>query len=411
MKNFDVVIVGGGAGGSALATTLAAAGLEVQLLERLTEFGDRVRGEWIAPWGVAEAKRLSIYDALMAAGGHHLSRHIAYDQLTAPTDAEANALPIGMLHPESPGPLCIEHVILQNTMIRLAAEAGAHVRRGVTGVEVHPGPQSEVRFRHDGVEHVVSCRMLVGADGRSSVVRRRLGIELFEDPISHLIAGLLIEAADEWPDDLQAMGQVGDIGYLVFPQGGGKIRLYAEYDATERGRFSGPNGAEEFLAAFDMDCVPHSQSLAKATPIGPCRSFPSQDAWTDRPFAPGAVLVGDAAGYNDPILGQGLSITLRDARLVRDALLAGNDWNDSALFEPYADERRERMCRLRFVARVVTELFARFGEQATERRKRAFRRIRNHPENSAILAAPYLGPELVDGELFSDALFDRIFEP
>ena len=114
MGSVDVVIVGGGVGGSSLGAALAGSGLSVALLERTTSFEDRVRGEWIAPWGVAEAKRLGLYDLLIEKGGHHLSRHVAYDELTRPDDAEANALPIGILHPESPGPLCLEHVTMQH---------------------------------------------------------------------------------------------------------------------------------------------------------------------------------------------------------------------------------------------------------------------------------------------------------
>ena len=51
------------------------------ILERLTEFADRVRGEWMAPWGAAELKRLGLYERFIAAGGHHLSRAINYDEL------------------------------------------------------------------------------------------------------------------------------------------------------------------------------------------------------------------------------------------------------------------------------------------------------------------------------------------
>ena len=50
MGSVDVVIVGGGVGGSSLGAALAGSGLSVALLERTTSFEDRVRGEWIAPW-------------------------------------------------------------------------------------------------------------------------------------------------------------------------------------------------------------------------------------------------------------------------------------------------------------------------------------------------------------------------
>src|SRR3954470_13265137 len=66
----DAIIVGGGLGGSALAEQLARAGHDVLVLERETQFKDRVRGENMLPWGVAAARRLGIYDNLVSAGGH-----------------------------------------------------------------------------------------------------------------------------------------------------------------------------------------------------------------------------------------------------------------------------------------------------------------------------------------------------
>jgi 2-polyprenyl-6-methoxyphenol hydroxylase-like FAD-dependent oxidoreductase len=64
----EIVIVGGGIGGGALATVLARNGIEVVVLERETSYPDRVRGEFVAPWGVAELKRLGLLDLLYARG-------------------------------------------------------------------------------------------------------------------------------------------------------------------------------------------------------------------------------------------------------------------------------------------------------------------------------------------------------
>ena len=76
MADYDLIIVGGGIGGGALATVMARAGKSVLLLEQSEVYEDKVRGEWISPWGVAETKRLGLYDTLRAAGGHHLTRHV-----------------------------------------------------------------------------------------------------------------------------------------------------------------------------------------------------------------------------------------------------------------------------------------------------------------------------------------------
>jgi 2-polyprenyl-6-methoxyphenol hydroxylase-like FAD-dependent oxidoreductase len=407
-QSFDVVIVGGGLGGSALGGYLARDGLDVLVLERLTEFSDRVRGEWMAPWGAAELKKVGLYERFMANGGHHLACNIGYDELLTPDQAEARAFSFGGVHPDVPGPLCMEHVVMQNQALAQAIEAGADVRCGVSGVEVTAGEQPDVAFEYEGESHEVSCRLIVGADGRTSSVRRQLGIRMEEAPIDHLIAGLLVDGAEGWPQDLQAIGKVGDIHYLVFPQGRGKIRIYADYAYAGEARFNGDDGAQELLAAFDMEPVPHSEAVANARPIGPCRSFPSQDAWVDEPCVEGAVLIGDAAGYNDPILGQGLSVTLRDARMVGELLTQNEAWSTS-LFEPYVDERRERLRRLRFTASFITTLNARFGPEDLERRALAFQRLADNPALGMVQLAAFAGPESLPAECFTEEFYASVF--
>ncbi len=392
-KAADVVVVGGGVAGSTLGRALALHGLGVLVLERTRAFEDRVRGEWMAPWGVAEAMRLGIYDLLRELGGHHITRHVLYDEAIPADFAEAHAIPLGVWLPDVPGPLTIEHVVMQQGLLDASREAGAEVVRGVAGVRVEAGAAPRVSFSDGGGEREVTCHLVVGADGRASAVRRQLGIALREDPVDHLIAGLLIDGLAEWPEEQQALGKAGDIHFLIFPQGRGKARLYADYDAGGRGRFAGEDGARRFLDCFELECVPGSAEIARAAPIGPCRSYPSQDAWTEVPVVEGAVLVGDAAGYNDPIIGQGLSIALRDVRMVRD-LLCGNAAWCAELLAPYVEERLERLRRLRFVAQLVTRLNARFDPESVEARQRALARLAESPSLvPRVLGGVFAGPE------------------
>ena len=66
--DYDIITVGGGLGGASLAKVMAEHGSRVLVIERETEFKDRVRGEAMSPWGVADARRIGILDALMEAG-------------------------------------------------------------------------------------------------------------------------------------------------------------------------------------------------------------------------------------------------------------------------------------------------------------------------------------------------------
>ncbi len=206
-----------------------------------------------------------------------------------------------------------------------------------------------MRYEFNGDLVEASCRLVVGADGRQSTVRRALGIELDKVESKATLGGMLVRA--DWTDDASFIGSEGDQYYLGFPRPNGYVRLYracAPSDAT-----AGPDRAQRMLDAFRLTSLPDSERLAAGELAGPCSFYIGSDSWTARPLADGVVLVGDAAGWSDPIIGEGLSVAMRDARSVADVLLGGDDWSTEA-FEPYAIERAERMRRLRIVAHVTT---------------------------------------------------------
>jgi 2-polyprenyl-6-methoxyphenol hydroxylase-like FAD-dependent oxidoreductase len=407
MRDFDLVIVGGGIGGSALATVMARAGRSVLLLEQSEVYEDRVRGEWIAPWGVVEVQRLGLYDLLMGAGGHHITRHVTYDETLEPEAAEAGALPLSMFKEGVPGPLCLRHPLHCQTLFDAAGAAGATTVRGVRVTAAAGGSKPRVTYEKDGETVEAKGRLLVGADGRTSAVREAAGIELHQDKPHHWFAGLLVDRVEGWDPALQAIGTEGDFGFLVFPQGDGKVRLYGGYALDQAQRFKGPEGPRKFLDAFAMACSPQNKHIVAGQPAGPLFSYFNADSWTDEPFAPGVVLVGDAAGWNDPIIGLGLSITYRDVRLVSDLLKSTDDW--AALsFAPYAEERAERMRRLRFAAKLQAAIDMEFGAAAQERRRSLYERSAADPSLRAHAFAVMAGPETLPAEMFTDAHRDRV---
>lgn len=404
----DLVIVGGGIGGGALATVLAREGIDIVVLERETVYPDRVRGEWIAPWGVAEAKRLDLLDLLLEHGGLIISRNVLYDEIWPPDAAEQHSLDLTAMHPDAPGALCIGHPLMCNVFHDAAVAGGVRVIRGVEHIQVTSGARPVVSFVHGGVTTTLLPRLVIGADGRNSQVRKRLNFRLEADPPHSLISGMLVANVPDWPRDVQAIGTEDRFHFLVFPQGKDFVRLYACYDFADRALFSGPDKQAQMLRAYRLNCLPLSEAIAAGTPIGPLNGVSNEDHWIDDPTAPGVVLIGDAAGHNDPITGQGVSITLRDVRLVRDVLVSGGrDWRQSD-FVPYVEERRERMRRLRIAARLARQLRVEFGPDAKARRARVTfrageRRLSPYP-------AVLIGPERLPPEAFLPETIEKLIE-
>ena len=403
----DVVIVGGGIAGGALATALAAAGRSVTVLERTAEYKDRVRGEYMQPWGVADAQRLGVFDALLEAGDNVITKIVPYDELLEPSLAEKFALPIDSVVPGAPGALGIGHPAACDALSAAATNAGAAVVCGVDQLDFTLGAAPSVRWSTNGTMHEVACRLVVGADGRESAVRRQAGVPLNANPALLLGAGLVVDDAPGWPTDTFTVGSEDDRVFFMVPLGNGRVRLYLLYDARDKQRFAGPNKAERFLAGFALRSAPIAEEFCSATPAGPCAVYPMNDSWCDDPAPPGAVLIGDAAGYSDPQLGQGLSIAMRDARVVSELLADNAEWT-SATLEPYVEERTERMRRLRFVNEIMTALRSQFDDEGRALRLRAMTLMQQHPELARFRTASLLGPEAAPPEAFDESVRERL---
>ena len=239
------------------------------------------------------------------------------------------------------------------------------------------------------------------------MVRKAAGIELHQDKPHHMFAGLLVEGVEGWDENTQAIGTEGEFGFLAFPQGDGKVRVYGSYSLDQRQRFAGEEGPRAFLEAFRMQCSPENRHIADGKPAGPLRAYFNSDAWTDEPVAEGAVLIGDAAGWNDPINGLGLSITYRDVRIVTEILKSTDDWS-KASFKSYTEERAERMRRVRFLAYLQAGLDAEFGPEAKAKRERYYTRAAQEPDLGVHGFAVLAGPESVGPEVFTEEHKKRV---
>jgi 2-polyprenyl-6-methoxyphenol hydroxylase-like FAD-dependent oxidoreductase len=194
-----------------MATVMARNGARVTILERQVNYRDHVRGEYMQPWGVAEAQSLKLCEEFESAGGFYPTRSVPYDELRPPEAAMAATRDMSTVLPGVPGPLCAGHPASCNALIQAAEAAGAQVVHGVDRVHVTPGSPPEVRFDLGGSEQRLECALVIGADGRTSSVRAQAGIPLQQAPPTHLVAGLLVDGVPAWPQDSYSIGTQDDV--------------------------------------------------------------------------------------------------------------------------------------------------------------------------------------------------------
>ncbi len=383
---YDIITVGGGLAGSALAIAMARQGRRVLVIEGEPQFRDRVRGEQVASWGVAEAKELGILDLLLSNCGHELPWWDMYFggiqvQHRNFVETTPQQLPnLTFFHPE-----------MQETLLSEAAVAGAEVRRGAHVRGVEPGERPAVLVEHDRHQERVECRLVVGADGRNSAVRKWAGFEARRDPDRLQIGGILVEDSP-FPDDAAHvyMNPPAGLTSPIFPQGRKRARLYLISRVADRPGHSGDKDLHAFLEGCRQAGV-DGTALKSARFSGPLATFKGADTWVDHPYRAGVALIGDAAGHSDPSWGQGLSLTLRDVRLLRDELLATDDWD--AAGHAYAEEESRYFQMTRTIEDWLTRFFFDGGPEGDDRRARAIPLIAQDP--TRVPDNLQGGPELV----------------
>ena len=367
--DYDLIIVGGGVGGSALAAVMAAEGVRTLVLEAEPSFRDRVRGEAVMPWGGAEVRLLGLEGALEKAGANQLN---FWDSYQGP-DRTGHRDLSRTTQVKEPVMACY-HPALQTALLEHAEEAGAQVWKGarVNGLTVGAGSSTPtVSGDQQGQTFSLSGRLVVGADGRGSPARGLAHSAVQTDAERNLVSGVLMNGVALSDDATHAWLDTEKGRFILnFPQGEGKARVYLCYAAGNAKRYGGPGDIQEILQQCVASGVP-AEVYGNATPAGPLATFDGRTTYADSAYVNGVALVGDAAANTDPTWGQGLSMALRDARVLKEHLTASDDWD--AAGRAYAEARREYFEVVHTMENWQTKLLMDTGPEADAVRLRAFR--------------------------------------
>ena len=236
---------------------------------------------------------------------------------------------------------------------------------------VGPGAPASVRVESEGgASEEISARLVVAADGRGSTARKWAGFSEQHDPGRLRISGLLFDGCSAPDDTVRLTNDFATSSEsILFPQGGSRARVYVVHTADDSRRYNGEKDVPRFIEACIATGMP-SEYFAGAKAAGPLATFDGTEGWVDEPYSNGVALVGDAAAWTDPSWGQGLSLTARDARVLRDNLIANDDWD--AAGRAYATEHDRYFETVRTVDNWLTTFFFEKGQAGDERRARAF---------------------------------------
>lgn len=328
----DVVIVGGSVAGAATAAFLGRRGRRVIVLERAHFPREKACGEGLMPHGVDVLAELGLLDAVRSAAGRELVgvRHLLPDGRSAsarfPACSGGSDVALGVRR------LALDALLAQHAASLPGVEFVQGVR--VTGLRRTADGLISASDGRRGWQG----RVLVGADGVHSRVRdwlgwdggrrwpRRYGV------VAHY--RLRSDAPPPWIEVLIARGMEA---YLT-PLGGREALVALLGGRGFMRRFAGD--LQGGFAATIAAQPPLRERLAGAALLPGVRAIGPFAARARCVAGRRALLVGDAAGFLDPITGEGMASALLQARAAAEVIDRALDRARPPDLSAYAEEHR-----------------------------------------------------------------------
>ncbi len=332
-QSAQALIVGAGPAGATLALLLASRGIETVLVERQRDFEREFRGEALMPSGLRVLEALGV--DLEKSGVPH-RRPTSLTLYVRGAEAARFALRAedfaGVLPATVSQPRLLEH------LIALAARYPTfRFLRGASAREliVEGGRVCGMRVHTESNDQTLRAALVVGADGRASLVRRRGGFAVREIGAPMDVVWTKLAWPAGWAG-AEARGYLGG-GHLVIalPAPDGLLQLAWVIRKGEYGDLRS-RGAEDWMREMAKHVSPDLAAHLEAHAGQLTHPF-LLSAATDRVLGwarPGALVIGDAAHTMSPVGGQGVNLALRDALVAANHLVpafaAGGDAVEAA---------------------------------------------------------------------------------
>jgi geranylgeranyl reductase family protein len=344
----EVIIVGGGPAGSTLAARLAHAGRRVILLDKASFPRHKACSEYINPAAVEILDELGVLAEVRAAGAHRMDAMHVHAPNGAVFEAnfakaESGRAVLGLSRWR------FDHLLLER-----ARAAGTEIRERahVRGVVRDNMRVVGVEATVDGERATLRAPLVVGADGRNSIVCRSLGLDA--SPPWPKKTGLIAHYRGVAGLDHFGEMHVGHGVYAGLAQLEDGLTNIAVVTRTSAARAK-PGTTEAYFEAALASLPGIAAKLAAAERVGGIRGVGPMAHRAKRTVGDGFLLVGDAASFLDPFTGEGIYEALKGAQLaapVIEAALASGSCDADAL-DPYRLARRRAFTAKRQVCWIV----------------------------------------------------------
>jgi flavin-dependent dehydrogenase len=297
----DILIAGGGVAGSALAILLGRRGMQVELFERFNFPKEKPCGEGLMPAGVAVLDRLGVGEAVGGAPfygvRYHFGKHVTEGRFPQTGGRRVSGCGQRRKH-------------LDEVLFRTAANA--------PGVIAHTGTHVDGPLRENG--RVVGmyvdgqprrAALVVAADGVHSRLRHKMGLNV---PLRRKRFGIrahfrLAKGKAQAPCVDVFLGHGHEL--YVTPLPGGEVLVAVLADAQQLVE-SVERSFRRWLLA-EPELAKHLEGAEQITPVLATSPLAAQ---ARSGVAPAFALLGDAAGFLDPITGGGMAQALMTAELL-----------------------------------------------------------------------------------------------
>ncbi len=325
MTDTDVLIVGAGPAGLALAAALQARDVDALVVDRLAAGANTSRAAVVNARTLEVLEELGVAERLVELGIHAPRFTIR--------DGHKTLIPVGFstLPTRYPYSVMVPQCTTERVLLDRLAELGGKVVRPKTLTRVTQDGEGVTAHFDDG--ETIRARYLVGADGMHSVVREQSGIGFSGGQYGQSFALADVRLTGDVAASEVILFWAASGMTVVAPLPGGTYRIVAPVDAAP----------ENPSAAF-------VQELLDTRAFGPGRVTVTDVEWGSRfrvhhrvadSYRAGRVLLaGDAAHVHSPAGGQGMNLGIQDALALSDSLATVLATGRDAALDDYSAARR-----------------------------------------------------------------------